>query len=126
MADTGAKVENLGGLLRELGRLESGVTSRLTIAVDAGLRPITNAAKEDLGNTDKHPHVTGNLARSITQESELVEGGAIGRSGTNVEYAEEEELRPGHSYLRKAVDENLSASREEIITALRELIRSSV
>lgn len=95
--------------------LDSDMQKILSQAVSQGAAVIENSAKTRV-------HVlTGNLRRSI-REVKKIESPTKAESqvGSSVEYAAAEEFRPGHEYLRPAIDENeaeIKAAIENSITA---------
>lgn len=114
-------VEGMGSLNRKLGNMDRATRGKaLETAVLSGLNLIVNEAKERV-------HIlTGNLQRSIHAEAHADGTTAEGRAGTNVDYAQTEEFRPGdHAYLRPAYDEQKEAAKREVREALRLLIRQS-
>lgn len=101
-------VKRAGLLEKKLARLENAQKRGLTLA---GMLVAQRA-------TGKAHVVTGRLKRSIgsSQPKQRTKGDWFVEVGTNVEYAEEEEFRPGtkdgtpHAFLRPA----LEASKQEI------------
>lgn len=81
----------------------------------------------------EHAHVaTGRLKRSITSSSPKPIAGGNGffvDVGTNVEYAEEEEFRPGtkdgtpHAYLRPALEASRKEIRKIMVTNIKAAFR---
>lgn len=95
--------------------LDQDMQDILSKAVSQGSAVIENSAKTKV-------HVlTGNLRRSLreikkTESPTKVES----QVGSSVEYAAAEEFRPGHEYLRPAMDENeaeIEAAIEQSITS---------
>lgn len=115
-------VQGMDSLHRKFGNMEQAMSGKmLETAVLSGLNLIVNDAKERV-------HIlTGNLQRSIHAEAHADGTTVEGRAGTNVDYAQTEEFRPGdHAYLRPAYDEQKEAAKREVREALRLLIRQSV
>lgn len=111
----GFKIEIKG--LKELQStfklLDQDMQSILSDAVTRGALVVENSAKTRV-------HVlTGNLRRSI-RELKKVESPTKAESqvGSSVEYAATEEFRPGHEYLRPAIDDNEAAIKAAIESAI--------
>jgi HK97 gp10 family phage protein len=117
----GTKTRGLDGLSRNLKALAAKATPKQAeTAVRAGLLVIEGAAVR------KAPVLTGTLRRSIHTETAATADGAVGRTGTNVEYAPFQEFGTSRMraqpFLRPAFDENKDEALGEVERALKQMV----
>jgi len=107
-------------LMKKLNQKSEGYNKRAKKAVLAGCLIVQGDAQR------MAPYKTGNLRGSIAVEVEETGDGAIGRVGTNVEYAAAQEFGrsdinlPAHPYLRPAIDLNRARIKRTMIKVLKE------
>lgn len=111
-------VRGLDDLIKKLQGMAKKATSlQAQAALRAGLLIIEGAAVQ------KAPVLTGTLRRSIHSETTSTSAGAVGRTGTNVEYAPFQEFGTSRMraqpFMRPAFDENKEQALDEIERALK-------
>ena len=118
MADSiTVKVEGINELQAKFKELDNGAQKILSQAVSAGAAVVERDAKMRV-------HViTGNLRRSIKELQKIESSGKIeSQVGSDIEYAAIEEFRPGHQYLRPALDENEAAIQAAFEAKIKQLL----
>ncbi len=109
------KIEGVKELQTKFKLLDKDIQNILSKAVSQGAAIVERDAKIRV-------HViTGNLRRSLTELQQIKSPTRVeSQVGSTVPYAPVEEFRPGHEYLRPALDENeaqIKAAIEQAITA---------
>jgi HK97 gp10 family phage protein len=117
----GTRLRGEDGLSKKLKALAAKASPKQAeTAVRAGLLVIEGAAVQ------KAPVLTGALRRSIHTETATTSAGAVGRTGTNVEYGPFQEFGTSRMraqpFLRPAYDENKDEALAEIERVLKEMV----
>jgi hypothetical protein len=107
------EIKGIKELQNKFKLLDADIQNILSKAVSQGAAVVERDAKMRV-------HVlTGNLRRSITEHQNVISPTRIeSQVGSSVIYAAAEEFRPGHEYLRPALDENQEAIKAAIYQSI--------
>ena len=114
---------NMDRVNAKLGKMGQAMRGQaLETAVLAGLAPIQNRAKVTVHR------ISSTLSRSIHSEAKSNGATAVGRTGTNVDYAQSEEFlgAGGHAYMRPSFDAERETAVEETAAALADIVEHSI
>lgn len=117
------KLLGLGSLMKKVDAMSEGVERALRSAVFEGCTIVHESATRIV------PVRTGNLKGSLSVDVQSQPGAALGRVGTNVEYAPYVEFgtdrMDARPYLRPALDENQERIRKKMQEAIKRELRAS-